>query len=233
MFGQAVAPGRPPPGKFFPVKAFHPTASGIFLARPPVTRLSREGDVPLMEPTKAPEAAAPPPGSKPKRKGKFLIIVVLAVIVLGGGGAAGYWIWAGSHAAAAAEATADTDTSSDGHGDGTTTPKKKKSAENQGLVEFPGFLVNLADAGGQAYLRVTLSLLVADEEQAKLFEAKPALKSLLRSAILEVLALQTGGVLVTPDGKEALKAAIIEKIASLEQGVEVEDVLFADFVVQY
>jgi flagellar FliL protein len=184
-----------------------------------------------MEPTKAPETAAPPPGSKPKRKGKFLIIVVLAVIVLGGGGAAGYWIWAGSHATA--EAPADGDTSSDGDGDPTTTPKKKKSAVDQGLVEFPGFLVNLADAGGQAYLRVTLSLLVADEEQAKSFEGNPALRSLLRSAILEVLALQTGGILVTPEGKDELKAAIIEKIASLEQGVEVEDVLFADFVVQY
>jgi flagellar basal body-associated protein FliL len=74
---------------------------------------------------------------------------------------------------------------------------------------------------------------VANEKQAKLFTEKPALKSLLRSSILEVLALQTGGVLVTPQGKEALKHAIVEKIDALGLKVEVEDVLFSDFVVQY
>jgi flagellar basal body-associated protein FliL len=66
-----------------------------------------------------------------------------------------------------------------------------------------------------------------------LFAEKPALKSLLRSSILEVLALQTGSVLVTAEGKAALKRAILERIESLAQEVKVEDVLFSDFVVQF
>jgi flagellar FliL protein len=190
-----------------------------------------------MTSTQAPEAAAPKPDPGPedkarrngdgkgkgKGKGKILIIAVLAVIVLGGGGAAAYWMWAGSRAAAGADATAEPDSEA-------TKPVTK---ENLGLVELPGFLVNLADPGGQAYLRVTLNLLVADEEQATMFAEKPAMKSLLRSSILEVLAQQTGGVLVTPEGKGALKRAIIERINALGLKVEVEDVLFSDFVVQY
>jgi flagellar protein FliL len=229
MFGVAATLHRAPPEKSLRVNTFHPIASGIVLAGLPVTRTSRDGDVPLMASTHAPEAAAPKPDprteGKAKRngKGKILIIAVLAVIVLGGGGGAAYWMWAGNRAAASAEATAE-------HDGEATKPVTK---ENLGLVELPGFLVNLADPGGQAYLRVTLNLLVADEEQARLFAEKPAMKSLLRSSILEVLALQTGGVLVTPEGKGALKRAIIERVKALGLKVEVEDVLFSDFVVQY
>jgi flagellar FliL protein len=196
-----------------------------------------------MAPTQTPVAATPLPGSTPngeskgtgkgagkvKGKGKLLIIVALAVVVLGGGGAAAYWMWAGSRAPADGEATAEGATDPDGK----AKAEKKKSAKDQGLVEFPGFLVNLADAGGQAYLRVTLSLLVEDAEQATVLAEMPALKSVLRSSILEVLATQTGAVLVTPEGKDALKRAIIEKINALEQDVKVDDVLFSDFVVQY
>jgi flagellar protein FliL len=228
MFGTAVDPDRSDRAKSFRFNIFHLRASGIFLAFLPVTRVLRDGNGALMEPTHAPQAAAPLPGSKSKGKGKVLIIAVLAVLVLGGGGAAGYWMWAASRAAADATETTDGETASQ------AKPKAKNNAsDNLGLVEFPGFLVNLADAGGQAYLRAALGLLVSDEGQAKLLAEKPVLKSLLRSAILEVLAQQTGTVLVTPEGKAELKRAIIEKINSLDQNVEVEDVLFSDFVVQY
>ena len=185
-----------------------------------------------MPPTKASPAAAPLPTSKPKGKRKLLIIAVLSVIVLAGGGAAAYWMWAGSRAASDADATAEGAGESDAAGEA-TAKVKSKVPEDAGLVEFPGFLVNLADEGGQAYLRTTLSLLVASEAEAKALATKPALKSLLRSSILEVLAQQTGGVLVTPKGKEDLKRAIVAKVDALGLEVKVQDVLFSDFVVQY
>jgi flagellar basal body-associated protein FliL len=232
MFGATVAPSWPVPLKSFLSNVFHPATSGILLAPPPVTRTLRDGDVLLMPPTKTPQADAPLPASKPKSKRKLLIIAVLAVVVLAGGGTAAYWMWAGSRTVPDEEATAEGDTGSDAQGE-TTGKVKSTVAEDAGLVEFPGFLVNLADAGGQAYLRVTLSLLVADEKEAKVFAEKPALKSLLRSSILEVLAQQTGAVLVTPKGKDELKRAIVAKIDALGLEVKVQDVLFSDFVVQY
>ena len=60
--------------------------------------------------------------------------------------------------------------------------------------------MNLADPGGSHFLRVNLSLVVADEEQAKVFEESPVTKMKVRSVILELLALQTAEQLITPCG---------------------------------
>ena len=54
-----------------------------------------------------------------------------------------------------------------------------------------------------------------------------------RSAMLEVLTTQTSDVLVTPEGKAKLRAALIEKLGHATEEFEVVDVLFSDFVVQY
>jgi flagellar basal body-associated protein FliL len=53
-----------------------------------------------------------------------------------------------------------------------------------------------------------------------------------RSAILEVLTTQTSDVLVTADGKTALRESIKEHIAEAAEA-QVIDVLFSDFVVQF
>jgi len=166
-----------------------------------------------------------PPGAKPKqgKKKVFLGFLVFLLVAAGGGGAA-YWKFFMS--AAPAEASAGTDTNS-------TVPAKDAHGmpEDPGLVAFEPFLVNLADEGSQSYLRVTLSLLVASEEEAKTLEARPVTLTRIRSTLLEVLATQTAAVISTADGKTELKQTIKNK--TLELGIEVYDVLFSDFVVQY
>ena len=158
--------------------------------------------------------AAPPK----KKKGKGLLIVLIVVLVLAaGGGGAAFYFWK-ANAAAAADAQ----------------PKEAAKVEApDGVVALEPFLVNLADEGSHAYLRVSLKLLVTDEEQVKLFEEKAVIKSMVRSAILETLATQTAENLVTPEGKAALKETITKRIAALKQPIHVHDVLFSDFVVQY
>jgi flagellar protein FliL len=172
--------------------------------------------------------AAPLPGKNgaPKKGGgsKKLIIIIAVLLVVAGGGGAAYWKFfmnkPAEDAAAAGQAK-------DAHG-------AAKEAEGEpGMVPFEPFLVNLADEGGQAYLRATLTLLVPSEEVAKELEAKPVLRTQIRSAVLEVLSTQSASQVSTPEGKTELKKAIKERIESLGLKVEVRDVLFSDFVVQY
>ncbi len=163
-------------------------------------------------------AGAKPAGPKPKKKGKGLLLVIVAVVVLGaGGGGAAYWKWGMGGGAAHGEAPAEA-----------AAPAAEPS-----LSKFDPFIVNLADGGGQAYLRVTLSLLVASEAEAKHLAEKDVTRTRIRSAILEVLSTQTAAELITPDGKAELRRAITDRIASLNEPVDVRDVLFTDFVVQY
>jgi flagellar FliL protein len=171
------------------------------------------------------EAPAPLPGKNPKKGGKkgLLIGVVLAVVLLAGGGGAAYWKWGMAHAA---DPAAEGKAAAEGHG-------AAKAGEELGMVPFEPFLVNLADEGGQSYLRATLSLLVASEETAKALEAKPVTRTQIRSAVLEVLSTHTASQVATPEGKVELKRAIKERVEKLGLEIEVRDVLFSDFVVQY
>ncbi len=159
----------------------------------------------------ATDAAAP----AKKGRGK-LIPIVLAVLLLGGGGGGAYWYFAVRAAAAGAE---------EAH--------EPEAPEPTGIATFDPFVVNLADPGGSRFLRVNLALVVKDELAAAELGENPVVKGRIRSSLIELLAQQTSDTLVTPDGKAALKAAIKEQVAHAAHDVEVSDVLFSEFVVQF
>jgi flagellar protein FliL len=150
----------------------------------------------------------------PKKKGgffKLLLIIVLAVAA-GGGGAYFYFMKA--------------------------TPAHAKEAEPEpppptGIVALEPFVVNLADTGATRFLRVTLSLVLPEEAQAKEIEEHAIEKARVRSAILELLAEQHAEKLVTPEGKEELKKTIAERIEHAAHELKVVDVLFSEFVIQF
>jgi flagellar FliL protein len=100
-------------------------------------------------------------------------------------------------------------------------------------VALEPFVVNLADPGGTRFLRVTISLIVEDEHHAAEMGENELVKMRVRSAILELLAMQTADVLVTPDGKAALKKAIAESASHAVEDLHIQDVLFSEFVVQF
>ena len=184
------------------------------------TAAQKPGAVP--EKTAAPDKNAVP---KPKKKGKLGLIlgIVIGVMVLAGGGAAAYWKLRPAPPAPVADGAAG-----EGHG-------AAEAAETHpaGVVSFEPFLVNLAGGSGQTYLRVTLKLLVTSEEDAKLLQESEVAKARMRSAILEVLATQSADALVTVEGKNQLKKALVQQVSALKQKTEVRDVLFSDFVVQF
>jgi flagellar FliL protein len=147
-----------------------------------------------------------------KKKGRGPIFVLLVLLLVGGGGGAYWWL----SRTPAVEAA----------------PREVPLAE-RGLVPFEPFMVNLADGGGNRFLKVTLQLVLESPEKAEAVTSTPVVVSRIRSEILELLTQQTGTALVTPDGKAALKTAIGERLADVLDGGKVIDVLFSEFVVQF
>jgi flagellar basal body-associated protein FliL len=154
------------------------------------------------------DTAKPPKAGTSAGKNKFLIVGLVGLLAAGG-----YYWWSNRAPAPAAHAA--------------------PVHVERGIVAFDPFVVNLADSNVSRFLRVSLQLVVGDEAQAeKLAESKVALMQ-ARSAILELLTMQKSDTLVTPEGKAALRAAIVERVSEAVKPSEVVDVLFSDFVVQF
>lgn len=153
----------------------------------------------------------------PKKGKKTLLIVGVAVAVLAAAGGGAFWWTSRAEAATEEEEPAP----------------KRKAARERGIVAFEPFVVNLADPGISRFLRVKVQLVVDSPEEAEELTKSLVKTSQTRSIILELLTTQTSEVLVTPDGKAALKKALIERIADGPDHLEVIDVLFSDFVVQF
>lgn len=162
------------------------------------------------------ETTAAIPAPQKGKKKSLLVIGLAAVLVLGGVGGGAFWWTNRAQAAEPAPETAPAET------------------EERGIVSFEPFVVNLADAGVSRFLRVKIQLVVGNAEQAEEMEKSLVNLSRARSAILELLTTQTSEVLVTPDGKSALRKTIAEQVGhGLSGHIEVVDVLFSDFVVQF
>ena len=162
------------------------------------------------------EAAAKKGGGKNK-----LFMIGGVVLALAGGGGYYYKTQAAAHAVEGAEAPPKHE------------EEKGVSPKDRGLVSFDPFVANLADEGGRRFVRVTVQLVVKDALQATEMEESPVLKMQARAIILELLGMQMADTLVTPPGKVALRQAIAEKVAEALHEIEVVDVLFSDFVVQF
>jgi flagellar FliL protein len=158
-----------------------------------------------------PTAAAAKGGKK-----NWLVIGLVAIIVAGGAGFGYYW-WTHGDTAKAAEGEEH---------------EKKVPSHERGIVKFEPFVVNLADPNTSRFLRVSIQLVVGSPEEAKKMAESAVVLMQARSAILELLTTQTSQVIVTPEGKTALREAIKEHLEHAGD-VKVIDVLFSDFVVQF
>jgi len=157
------------------------------------------------------EAAAQPAAPAKSRK---LLIIIVAVLVVAGGGGGAYWKFFAKSADPAAVAA------------------KKKPTLPPAMLSFDPFVVNLADGGTPRFLRVTLGLVVEGEKQAKEFSENAVVRTKVRSSLLELLSQQQASELITQAGKDALKKSIIERAKHDAEELEVNDVLFTEFIVQ-
>jgi flagellar FliL protein len=155
------------------------------------------------------------PGPAPVKKGGLVKgLLVIAVVLMVAGGGAAWWLMGAGSATASAE-------------------ESEPTLESRGVFGFEPFLVNLADQGGNRFLKATIQIVVESPEAAKHIEETPVVVSHLRSAILELLTQQSAPALVTPEGKTALKDAIKARTNPLLADQKVLDVLFSEFVVQF
>jgi flagellar basal body-associated protein FliL len=98
-------------------------------------------------------------------------------------------------------------------------------------VPLEEFTVNLADANGEHYLKITVVLQVPGKEAAKKVEEfKPA----IRDAIISTLTRQYYPALQSSRGKVQLKQQLKEETDAVlhDAGITVVGVLFTQFVMQ-
>ena len=115
------------------------------------------------------------------------------------------------------------------------------SATTHAVVLEP-FLVNLSASGGSSYLRVALTLRVADDGEKKDAKAKDQKsesdknsdesEAAVRDTVLTVLGRQNADELLAVDGKDHLKTAVKAALTEQNPHLKVTAVFFTDFLVQ-
>lgn len=106
-------------------------------------------------------------------------------------------------------------------------------------VVLEPLLVNLADVGGNSYLRVGLTLRVSDKTEVKAKKnaeggtaPDKAAEAALRDTTITVLGRQTAEELMSPDGKENLKTQLKNEFLKDNPDTKVMDIYFTEFLVQ-
>lgn len=105
------------------------------------------------------------------------------------------------------------------------------------LMVLDPLLVNLADSGGSSYLRLSMTLQVADpavKRNPKIKDEQSSDEAMVavRDTAINVLGKQTSDSLLAADGKEHLKAELRGALAEHNADLKVKELFFTDFLVQ-
>ncbi len=160
----------------------------------------------MSEETTDPNKEAAP---EPKKSKGLLIIIVALVLALVGGGVAWFSLHSNKPTEAAPEETA---------------PKY--------TVHLESFTVNLADPQESHFLRISIDVGMGKSLKATKEGESDFPTARVRDAILPVLASGKGDVLVTPQGKEELKKAILSALQQKVPEIDARDIYFTEFLVQ-
>ena len=116
-------------------------------------------------------------------------------------------------------------------------PDKAKPEEIGAVVSVDTFIVNLADPGGNRYLRVTMDLELAGKPADK-SGGKTAGDELakrmpqIRDAILMILSTKRYVDISTPEGKSALREKMLNAANGLLASSQISRIYFKEFVIQ-
>jgi flagellar FliL protein len=161
---------------------------------------------------------------------KVLLILMglVLVLVLGMGGGM-FMIWSKLSAVSPKAVVSETGAE--------VAPDKAKPEEIGAVVSVDTFIVNLADPGGNRYLRVTMDLELAGKPADK-SAGKTAGDELakrmpqIRDAILMILSTKRYVDISTPEGKTALREEILNAANGLLASSQISRIYFKEFVIQ-
>ncbi len=150
---------------------------------------------------------------------KVLIIVIVgSMVVLGGLGAGFFIMWQKISAIGVQNVQA--------------SAKKAEKKDDAGMgptFHLDPFIVNLADDGGNRFLRVTMEMEVKNAEMVK--EVEDHLPK-IKDSILMILPTKKYADLHTVEGKIALRQEIIKKINGFLKDAPITHIYFTEFVIQ-
>ncbi len=162
-----------------------------------------------------PEENAAEQAPRKSRKGLFLVLALVAFLVVAGGGAGAFFMMR----------------SADGQ-EGENAADEQQAPQQEFLVSLESFVVNLADPGGNRYLKATLRAVTLNQELEERIVNDDILRSRIRNKVLTILSSKTYDSIGTPVGKEALRREIVREINKLLGDESVKDILFVEFIVQ-
>lgn len=153
--------------------------------------------------------SADPHRDNPKKSGSnFLTLVLLPVVAVAA--ASGAWLWRGKAASPSSQPA--------------------QSAKVGNVLHLDTFVLNLAGEDERAYLRAGIDLGLRGEARRKESEGPPI--ALVRDTILGVLSAAKSEDVLTPQGKQALKANLLRALQERVPELGVEEVYFTEFLIQ-
>lgn len=178
----------------------------------------------------AKEAATEP--KKGSKKLKIIIIIVVLLLLLIGGAITFWWfqfrepapVPSGATQPPAAAATASTETATAKGQAATDIPRPTTT-----IVPLPSVMVNLADAAGNRYLKLSMEVEVSAPEAVQEIQSQQAR---IRDAIIILLSSKTFTELSTAEGKMQLKNEVASRLNQILGTPRVVRIYFTDFVVQ-
>jgi flagellar FliL protein len=186
--------------------------------------------------TAAEGAASAAPAESAKKKSSKLLLIVLPLVLVIGGGAGAYLAGLlpfgakkddAEHADSSAEKAAET--SAVDHSKPVVKGAGKAVKGAGALRPLDPFIANLADEGGNRYLKATMQIEFSGQTVPESFDAH---LPQIRDLILTLLSSRTFDQIRTPDGKQNLREDVIERINHALEQDAAKAVYFTEFIVQ-
>lgn len=111
-------------------------------------------------------------------------------------------------------------------------PGQEKATDTAGLLDLESFLTNISDVSGDRYCKLTVKLVVSPKEAISGINDDPLLKARIHDEVLRLLTAKSFEELKDPTGREVFREEMRVKLAALLPKGEVQQVLFAEFIVQ-
>lgn len=115
------------------------------------------------------------------------------------------------------------------HGAAPTVKEKVTETTLGPMLPLEPFIVNLAEAGGKRFIKVTMEIELSSKELEK--EVKGRLPQ-FKDHIITVLSSKSMDEVITAEGKFKLKEEIMTRLNQNLRGGTVRNVFFTEFVVQ-